>query len=109
MLNIAARAARSAGNLIARNLGQQGSFEVEEKNKDDLVTTIDKQCEKVIIDTLLKSYRDHSVLAEESGVVGNPDSEYQWVIDPIDGTTNFVKGIAHCAVSIALQIGRAHV
>lgn len=103
MLNIAARAARSAGNLIARNLGQQGSFEVEEKNKDDLVTTIDKQCEKVIIDTLLKSYRDHSVLAEESGVVGNPDSEYQWVIDPIDGTTNFVKGIAHCAVSIALR------
>ena len=66
MLNIAARAARSAGNLIARNLGQQGSFEVEEKNKDDLVTTIVKQCEKVIIDTLLKSYRDHSVLAEES-------------------------------------------
>ena len=102
MLNIAARAARSAGNLIARNLGQQGSFEVEEKNKDDLVTTIDKQCEKVIIDTLLKSYRDHSVLAEESGVVGNPDSEYQWVIDPIDGTTNFIHGLNSYSISVCL-------
>ena len=102
MLNIAARAARAAGNLIARNLGQDG-FDVQEKNKDDLVTDIDKQCEKVITDTLLKSYRDHCIIGEEGGVIGNPDSEYQWVIDPIDGTTNFVKGIAHCAVSIALR------
>ena len=97
MLNIAARAARAAGNLIARNLGQDG-FDVQEKNKDDLVTDIDKQCEKVITDTLLKSYRDHCIIGEEGGVIGNPDSEYQWVIDPIDGTTNFVMGIAHCAV-----------
>ncbi|MGN0893560.1 MAG: inositol-1-monophosphatase [Succinivibrio sp.] len=103
MLNIAARAARAAGNLIARNIGQQDSFDIQEKNKDDLVTSIDKQCEKEIVDILLQKYRDHSVLAEESGVLGNPDSEYQWVIDPIDGTTNFVQGIPHCAVSIALR------
>ena len=103
MLNIAARAARTAGNLIARNIGQQGNFEVASKNKDDLVTSIDKQCEKVIADTLLKSFRDHCIIGEEGGVVGDPDSEYQWVIDPIDGTTNFVQGIAHCAVSIGLR------
>ncbi len=103
MLNIAVRAARAAGNLIARNIGQQDTFEVATKNKDDLVTSIDKQCEKVIVDTLLKAFRDHGIIAEEGGVQGNPDSEYQWIIDPIDGTTNFVQGIGHCAVSIALR------
>lgn len=103
MLNIAVRAARAAGNLIARNIGQQDNFEVMSKNKDDLVTSIDKQCEKVIVDTLLKAFRDHSILTEEAGLLGNPDSEYQWVIDPIDGTTNFVQGIGHCAVSIGLR------
>ena len=103
MLNIAVRAARTAGNLIARNIGQQDTFEVATKNKDDLVTSIDKQCEKVIVDTLLKSFRDHGILAEEGGILGNSDSEYQWIIDPIDGTTNFVQGIPHCGVSIALR------
>ncbi|MBR1613513.1 MAG: inositol-1-monophosphatase [Succinivibrio sp.] len=103
MLNIAVRAARSAGNLIARTIGQSENFEVAQKNKDDLVTSIDKQCEKMIAETLFKSYRDHCILTEESGVLGNPDSEYQWVIDPIDGTTNFVKGIGHCAISMALR------
>ncbi|MGN0915983.1 MAG: inositol-1-monophosphatase [Succinivibrio sp.] len=103
MLNIATRAARAAGNLIARNIGQQDNFEVVAKNKDDLVTSIDRKCEQAIVETLQKSYRDHSFLTEEAGILGNPDSEYQWVIDPIDGTTNFVQGISHCAVSIALK------
>lgn len=103
MLNIAVRAARAAGNLIARNIGQKDSFDISSKNKDDLVTSIDKQCEKVIVDTLLKSYRNHGILAEEGGALGDPQSEYQWIIDPIDGTTNFVQDIGHCAVSIALR------
>ena len=103
MLNIAVRAARAAGNLIARNIGQQGQFSVEEKKKDDLVTDIDRECERTIIQILQKSYRDHAFLAEESGLSGNSESEYVWVIDPIDGTTNFVQGIAHCAVSIGLR------
>ncbi len=102
MLNIAVRAARTAGNLIARNIGE-GALNVEQKHKDDLVTNIDKECEQTITSILLKAYRDHSVLGEEGGVQGNPDSPYQWVIDPIDGTTNFVKGIPHSAVSIALR------
>lgn len=103
MLNIAVRAARAAGNIIARNIGHSDGFTVEEKNKDDLVTTIDRECESTVSQILLKSYRDHCVLGEESGVQGNADSEYQWIIDPIDGTTNFVKGIPHVAVSIGLR------
>ncbi|MDO5352928.1 MAG: inositol monophosphatase family protein [Succinatimonas sp.] len=107
MLNIAVRAARSAGNLIARNIGQQSQLTIEEKNKDDLVTNIDKECEQTVAKILLTAYRNHSVLGEESlatgSTYGNPDSEYQWVIDPIDGTTNFVMGIPHSAVSIALR------
>lgn len=102
MLNIAERAARAAGKVIARNLGQD-NFTVEEKRKDDLVTDIDRECENTVTSILLKSYRDHAVLGEEGGLQGNKDSEYVWIIDPIDGTTNFVKGIPHCAVSIGLQ------
>ena len=89
MLNIAVRAARAAGNLIARNLGQQGQFSVEEKRKNDLVTDIDRECERTVISILQRSYRDHAFLGEESGITGNKDSEYVWVIDPIDGRCRF--------------------
>ena len=103
MLNIAVRAGRNAGNIIARNLGQQGQFSVEEKAKNDFVTSIDKECESIIVDTLLKSYPDHNILAEERGSVSKAQSDYQWIIDPLDGTQNFVQGIPHVAVSIALK------
>lgn len=102
MLNIAVRAARAAGKVIARHIGQDG-FSVEEKRPDDLVTDIDRECEKTVTSILLKSYPNHAVLGEEGGLQGAADSEYVWIIDPIDGTTNFVKGIPHCAVSIGLQ------
>ena len=92
MLNIAVRAARAAGNVLARNIGQD-NFTVEEKRKDDLVTDIDRECERTVVATLLK----------EGGLQGNKESKNVWIIDPIDGTTNFVKGIPHCAVSIGLQ------
>lgn len=103
MLNIATRAARAAGNIIARNLGRIDPTSIVEKNKDDLVTNIDRECENLIVSSLLKSYRDHCVIGEETGINGNKDSEYQWIIDPIDGTTNFIQGIGHVAVSIALK------
>ncbi|MCR5537590.1 MAG: inositol-1-monophosphatase [Succinivibrio sp.] len=103
MLNIAVRAARAAGNLIAHNLGHQENFEVQQKFKDDLVTSIDKECEHTIVSMLQKSYKDHSFLTEESGLIGEDNAEYVWVIDPLDGTTNFVQGIGHVAVSIALK------
>ncbi len=104
MLNIAVRAARAAGNIIAKNLGETHSFDVSEKRKDDLVTSIDKECEKTIVSVLHKAYPDHNIMGEEGGLVHkNENSEFTWIIDPIDGTTNFVKGIPHVAVSIGLM------
>lgn len=104
MLNIAVRAARTAGNIISINFDEHKNVSVEEKAKNDLVTNIDRECEKAIKDILLKSYPTHCVKGEEFGIAGNPDSEYVWIIDPIDGTTNFYKGIPHVAVSIGLRV-----
>ncbi|REL36436.1 inositol-1-monophosphatase [Thalassotalea euphylliae] len=104
MLNIAVRAARSAGNVIARAFEQLDKVEVESKGTNDLVTNIDKQAEQVIIDTIRKAYPNHSIVGEEHGILEGEDTDYQWVIDPLDGTTNFVKGIPHFAVSIALKV-----
>jgi len=101
MLNIAVRAARAAGNIIIRQIDQAQDLPANEKSKNDFVTEVDRQAENVIIDTLLKAYPKHAILAEESGTRGN--SEYIWIIDPLDGTTNFIHGFPHYAVSIALQ------
>ncbi len=105
MLNIAIRAARAAGDYIARQVNNVPNLEVETKSTNDFVTQVDRQAEARIIDVLLKAYPDHSILAEESGTSG--DSEFQWIIDPLDGTTNFLHGFPQFAVSIALaQNGR---
>ncbi|NMP30962.1 inositol-1-monophosphatase [Thalassotalea sp. M1531] len=104
MLNIAVRAARSAGNVIARSFEQQDKVEVESKGINDFVTNIDKQAEQVIVDAIQKAYPDHNIIGEECGVINGKDQDYQWIIDPLDGTTNFVKGIPHFAVSIALKV-----
>jgi myo-inositol-1(or 4)-monophosphatase len=101
MLNIALRAARKAGDLIARASEQIDRVQIETKGENDFVTEIDRKAEQEIIYHLQKAYPDHGFLGEESGQTGNADSPYQWVIDPIDGTTNFVRGIPHFAVSIA--------
>lgn len=97
------RAARSAGSVIARAFENTDKVEVEAKGSNDFVTNIDIQAEQIIIDTLLKSYPDHSIVSEECGVITGKNPDYQWIIDPLDGTTNFVKGIPHFAVSIALK------
>jgi len=102
MLNIAIRAARAAGDYIARQINNIPNLTVESKSPNDFVTQVDRQAEARIIETLLKAYPDHSILAEESGAQG--DSEYQWIIDPLDGTTNFLHGFPHFAVSIALSV-----
>lgn len=101
MLNIALRAARKAGDVIARASEQIDRVQIESKGENNYVTEIDRKAEQEIIYHLQKAYPDHGFLAEESGESGNPDSPYQWIIDPIDGTTNFVRGIPHFAVSIA--------
>jgi len=104
MLNIAVRAARNAGNVIVRAFEQTDKLEIESKGTNDFVTNVDLSAEQAIIETIKKSYPDHSIVSEECGVIEGKDNDYQWIIDPLDGTTNFVKGIPHFAVSIALKV-----
>lgn len=103
MLNIAVRAARAAGKVIVQGYEQLDRVQTEVKSANDFVTNIDKEAEQAIIEILLKAYPDHGIVAEESGVIGNKNSDYIWIIDPLDGTTNFVRGIPHFCVSIALK------
>ncbi|WP_101756804.1 inositol monophosphatase family protein [Oceanicoccus sp. KOV_DT_Chl] len=101
MLNIALRAARQAGEIVARATDQLDTLEVKEKSANDFVTEVDQAAEKEVIYHISKAHPDHGFLGEEGGRQGNADSDYQWVIDPIDGTTNFIRGIPHFAISIA--------
>ncbi|CAA0102237.1 Inositol-1-monophosphatase [Halioglobus japonicus] len=101
MINIALRAARKAGENIVRASDELHRFEVKAKGVNDFVTEVDVNAEREIIYHLQKAYPDHAILGEESGLIGSADAEYRWIIDPLDGTTNFVRGIPHYAVSIA--------
>jgi len=100
MLNIALRAARSAGDKIVRSAERMDLVQIDEKGRNDFVTDVDKAAEAEIISQLLKAFPDHRILGEESGYIGNANSDYTWIIDPLDGTTNFIRGIPHFAVSI---------
>lgn len=104
MLNMAVRAARAAGKVILQGYEQLDRVQTEVKAANDFVTNIDKEAEQAIIEVLLKAYPDHGIVAEESGISGNKNSDYVWIIDPLDGTTNFVRGIPHFSVSIALKV-----
>ena len=101
MLNIAVKAARRAGNLIHRAADNLDHLTVTKKSNADYVSEVDKAAERTIIQTILDVYPTHAILAEESGAQG--ESEYLWIIDPLDGTTNFLHGFPQYAVSIALQ------
>jgi myo-inositol-1(or 4)-monophosphatase len=100
-LNIAISAARRAGTIITRHFEQPEKLNIYEKGLNDLVTTADRAAENAIIDTILKAYPHHSILGEESGA--HPGNECVWVIDPIDGTMNFVHDFPQFAVSIAIK------
>jgi myo-inositol-1(or 4)-monophosphatase len=102
MLNIAVRAARRAGSIINRAALDGGGFEVRAKQRNDFVTRVDHAAEEAIIETVRKAYPDHAVLAEESGISAG-QAEYQWIIDPLDGTTNFIHGFPQYCVSIAIR------
>ncbi|AIL69794.1 inositol monophosphate family protein [Vibrio vulnificus] len=104
MLNIAIRAARKAGNHIAKSLENVEKIESTLKGTNDFVTNVDKEAETIIIDTIKSSYPEHCIVAEENGLINGKDKDVQWIIDPLDGTTNFVKGLPHFAVSIAVRI-----
>ena len=106
MLNMAIKAAYEAGDIIARSADRIDQLQIENKDKNDFVTEIDRAAEDTIIGILKKAYPDHSFLGEESGKhegSGNSSTQYEWIIDPLDGTTNFLYGIPHFAVSIALK------
>lgn len=100
MVSIALRAARSAGEKILRSSERMDKVKVDEKGRNDFVTDVDRASEQEIIHQLQKAYPDHRILGEESGYIGKEDSDYLWIIDPLDGTTNFICGIPHYAVSI---------
>ena len=100
MLNIAVKAARRAGNIIVRASDNLDALTVRHKSLNDLVSEVDRAAEEAIIETLRSAYPEHAILAEESGATG--DSEYVWIIDPLDGTTNFLHGFPVYCVSIAL-------
>ena len=105
MLNVAIKAARAAGAIINRAALDVESVRISQKQINDFVTEVDQASEKVIIETLLTAYPGHGILAEESGSThGAKDSDYVWVIDPLDGTTNFIHGFPVYAVSIALSV-----
>jgi myo-inositol-1(or 4)-monophosphatase len=104
MLNIALKAARAAGAIINRASLDLDRVHVNSKAPNDFVTEVDHAAEAAIIDTLLAAYPGHGILAEESGSArGARDSEYVWIIDPLDGTTNFIHGLPTYAVSIGLS------
>jgi len=102
MLNIAIRAARRAGSVINRAALDGGALNVRSKRANDFVTQVDGAAEQAAIDIVRKAYPDHGFIAEESGET-SPDAEYLWIIDPLDGTTNFIHGFPQYAVSIAVQ------
>jgi myo-inositol-1(or 4)-monophosphatase len=109
MLNIAVKAARRAGSIINRAALDRTPLEIRSKRANDFVTQVDKAAEAAIIDIIRQAYPDHAILGEESGAIegksGGPGGkvEYRWIIDPLDGTTNFIHGFPQYCVSIALQ------
>ena len=111
MLNIAVKAARRAGAIINRAALDRTQLEIHSKRANDFVTQVDKSAEAAVIDVVRQAYPDHAILGEESGArpgrSGGPaksaPSEYRWVIDPLDGTTNFIHGFPQYCVSIAVQ------
>lgn len=102
VLTIAKRAALSAGRILLRHFDQLERLTVAEKQRSDFVSEADIQAEQEIISVLRKTYPNHSILAEESGALDG-EEENEWIIDPLDGTTNFLHGIPHFAISIAFR------
>ena len=102
-LNIMIKSAEKASKSIIRDFGEVEKLQVSKKGPKDFVTKTDKQVEKILIEELTKSKKNYSFLSEEIGLINNNDKENLWIIDPIDGTTNFLHGVPHFAISIALQ------
>ena len=102
-LNIMIKAAEKASKSVIRDFGEVEKLQVSKKGPNDFVTKTDKQVEKILIEELSKIKKNYSFITEETGTIKNNDKENIWIIDPIDGTTNFLHGIPHFAICIALQ------
>ncbi|MDW8467716.1 MAG: inositol monophosphatase family protein [Burkholderiales bacterium] len=103
LLNIAVKAARRAGGIINRAALDRGGLQVHAKQANDFVTEVDRAAEAAIIEVVRRAHPDHAILAEEAGSLASAAEEYRWVIDPLDGTTNFIHGFPQYCVSIAVQ------
>ena len=102
-LNIMIRASEKASKILVRDFGEVEKLQVSIKSPTDFVSSADIKAEKIIIQELLKAKKNYSVISEETGIINNKNSENIWIIDTIDGTTNFLHGIPHFAISIALK------
>ena len=100
-LNVMIKACEKASKVLIRDFGEIENLQVSKKGPRDFVTNSDKKAEKIIIDELLKSKKRFSILSEEAGEIKNDDPDNTWIIDPIDGTLNFLHGVPHFAISIA--------
>ena len=103
-LNIMIKACEKASKTIIRDFGEVENLQVSRKGPRDFVTKTDKRVESILIDELSKSRKNFSFITEENGIIKNNDQDSIWIIDPIDGTTNFLHGIPHFAISIALKV-----
>lgn len=103
MLTIALKAARKAGEIIERAYERLDTVQIEHKGRNDFVSDVDRKAEQEIIYHLKKAYPEHKFLGEEGGFSGPEDAEHEWIIDPLDGTTNFLHGIPQFSVSIACR------
>jgi len=105
LLTLAVRAALAAGGVIRAAARDPGSLQIREKNPNDFVTQVDVASEQAIVQTVLAAYPQHALRSEESALpLGNPASDHVWIVDPLDGTTNFIHGYPHVGVSIALAV-----
>ena len=102
-LNIMIRASEKASKALIRDFGEIEKLQVSLKGPSDYVSNADKKAEKIIINELVKARKKFSILSEENGTKINDDKDNVWIIDPIDGTSNFLHGIPHFAISIALK------
>ena len=102
-LNIMIKAAEKASKSIIRDFGEVEKLQVSKKGPHDFVTKTDKHVEKILIEELSKTKKNYSFITEETGIIKNRDENNIWIIDPIDGTNNFLHGIPHFAISIALK------
>ena len=102
-LNIMIKAAEKASKSIIRDFGEVEKLQVSKKGPNDFVTKTDKHVEKILVEELSNTKKNYSFITEESGIIKNKDKENIWIIDPIDGTTNFLHGIPHFAICVAHQ------